>query len=407
MIIWILISIKNINFSKMSMMTSYLNNQTIYLNSNPSTNQENEFFVWLVSAEDAMMYHIRDLPKHYQWICITLIWLMVSIIFCFRSLLYSHLYQKYRKKEFNAINVLTFVEAILWRQITVTALAVFYTVMVVSDAQPEEITGPWFCYPITLLYRFVIFYTPLGQLGIAIYRILLLKHERIAKYAIGLDNMMYIILASGIVFAAVCTFLISITDYESLFTKTCTIIQPERRQVLDMLERYELSQGNPSIYAYWRDVRILLATCMLMTTISQIIIYINFFQYLYRHDNKETLRRLLDPNVIKLRNRTNAITFLGQFCSFVFELSFNVLIHLAVWMGDKENRLVGITVIVGCITSTGGSIIEVLTSPSLKKKIILDEINSVKITNWRNRRNTIIARVNYFVLHLSVDSAFG
>ena len=175
MIIWILISIKNINFSKMSMMTSYLNNQTIYLNSNPSTNQENEFFVWLVSAEDAMMYHIRDLPKHYQWICITLIWLMVSIIFCFRSLLYSHLYQKYRKKEFNAINVLTFVEAILWRQITVTALAVFYTVMVVSDAQPEEITGPWFCYPITLLYRFVIFYTPLGQLGIAIYRILLLN----------------------------------------------------------------------------------------------------------------------------------------------------------------------------------------------------------------------------------------
>ena len=349
-------------------MTYYLNNQTIYLNSQPSTNQENEFFVWLVSAEDAMMYHIRDLPKHYQWICITLVWLMVSIILYFRSLLYSHLYQKYRQKEFNAINVLTFVEAIL-DQITVMAFAVFFTVIVVSDAQPEEIAGPWFCYPITLLYRFVIFYTPLGTLGISIYRILLLKHDILVKYVIGLDNMMYIILACGIGLATVCTFLISITDYEALFTKTCTIIQPERRQVLDMLERYELSQGNPSIYGYWQDIRILLATCMLMTTFSQLIIYTIFFHHLYKHDNKETLRRVLDPNVIKLRNRQNAITFLGQFCSFIFELSFTVLIHLAVWMGDKENKLVGITVIAGGITSTGGSIIEVLTSPSLKKKL--------------------------------------
>ena len=349
-------------------MTYYLESKTIWLDVDKEIEVDDDFFVDVLVAEDAMIYPILELSKQAQWISITLVWIVVLIYSYFRSILYTHFFQKYKKKEFIAINVLTLVRSVLEHS-TLISLPFAYTMMVVADAPLDEITGPWFCYPITLLYRFVIFYSALGSLGISIYRILLLRHEVLVRYTIGLDNTMYIILASGLILAAVFTFLISITDYEVLFTKTCTIMQPERRRVLNMLDTYDLSRGNPSIYAYWRDVRIGLALCMLLTTFSQISIYTLFFCHLYQHDNTETLRRLLDEKVIKLRNRRNSITFLGQFCSFVFDLTFTVLLHLTVWMGNKENKLVGITTFMGGISSTGGAIIEVLTSPSLREKL--------------------------------------
>ena len=90
---------------------------------------------------------------------------------------------------------------------------------------------------------------------------------------------------------------------------------------------------------------------------------------MYTHDNAENLRRLLDEKVIKLRNRRNGITFLGHFFSFVFDLTFSILLHFAVWMGDKENGLILVTVGAGGISCMGGSIIEVLTSPTLKEAL--------------------------------------
>ena len=344
-----------------------LKNQTLLLYTK-NVDPENQFFLQVLSAENAMMDEILGLPKYAQWILIVLAWMLALVTTYFRSILYSHLIQKYRKKEFNAINILIFVDAIL-EQSTLFTFALSYSLIVVFDAPLKTIVGPLFCYPVTLHYRFVTFYSALGSLGISIYRILLLKHEVLVKYTIGLENTMYIILASGISLAAIWTYLISITDYEVLFKKTCTIIQPEKRMVLDLLNLYELSRGNPSIYAYWRNVRIPLSLCLILITIAQIVIYVIFFHHMYTHDNAESLRRLLDENVIKLRNRRNGITFLGHFFSFVFELTFNILLHLAVWMGDKENGLILVTVGAAGISSLGGSIVEVLTSPTLKEAL--------------------------------------
>ena len=349
-------------------MASYIRNLTVPFPNKDEVDQSNYFFIQVLSAEDAMMEHILDFPKYIQWIFIFLAWLQMFITSYFRFIVYRHLFQKYRKKEFNAINVLVFVDAVLEHS-TMFTFSIFYTLVVTFDAPLEEILGPWFCYPITLHYRFVAFYAALGSLGISIYRILLLKKEGLVKYIIGLEYTMYIILAFGLSLAATWTVLISITDYEALFRKTCTIIQPERRQILNLLEQYELSRGNPSIYNYWRDVRIFLASCMILITFAQIGIYVAFFHHLYTHDNAESLRRLLDEDVVKLRNRRNAITFLGHFFSFIFDLAFNILVHLAVWMGNRDNKLVGVTVATAAVSIMGGSIIEVLTSPSLREKV--------------------------------------
>ena len=47
-----------------------------------------------------------------------------------------------------------------------------------------------------------------------------------------------------------------------------------------------------------------------------------FFYNIYKHDNSDVLRKLLGRNTIRNRNRKNAITFLGQFGTFIIEISF-------------------------------------------------------------------------------------
>ena len=125
-----------------------LKNQTVLLYAK-KVDQENQFFLQLLSAEDAMMDEILGLPKYAQWILIVLAWILALVTTYFRSILYSHLIQKYRKKEFNAINILIFVDAVLEHS-TLFTFALSFSLMVVFDAPLEGIVGPTFCYPVTL-----------------------------------------------------------------------------------------------------------------------------------------------------------------------------------------------------------------------------------------------------------------
>ena len=161
-------------------MSFYLRNLTVAFPTKDEVDQTNDFFFQVLVAEDAMMEHILYFPKYIQWIFIFLAWLQMVITSYFRFIVYLHLFQKYRKKEFNGINVLIFVEAVLEHS-TMFTFSIFYTLVVTFDAPLEKILGPWFCYPITLQYRFVTFYAALGSLGISIYRILLLKQEILVK----------------------------------------------------------------------------------------------------------------------------------------------------------------------------------------------------------------------------------
>ena len=103
---------------------------------------------------------------------------------------------------------------------------------------------------------------------------------------------------------------------------------------------------------------------MLMMT-AEITIYVLFFHHVYRNDNGEGLRRLLEPSVIRRRNRTNAITFFAQFCSFVFEFSIGIVIISAVMGGAPFSAVY----ILKVISFTSMSIIEVVASNSLRQRI--------------------------------------
>ena len=95
--------------------------------------------------------------------------------------------------------------------------------------------------------------------------------------------------------------------------------------IFELLDEYARSRGMSPTLPYYVNVRIIICCVLLFVIIGELIIYIAFFHHMYKHDNTEILRRLLYPNVIRTRNRRNAITFFGQFCSFVLEIAVTLL----------------------------------------------------------------------------------
>ena len=153
-----------------------------------------------------------------------------------------------------------------------------------------------------------------------------------------------------------------------------------RRSILSFLDEYERSRGNSSIFFYWITTRTWITFIMLAIVVAEIVIYIIFFHDMYRHDNNPRLRQLLNPDVTKHRNRTNDISFFGQFCSFLLELSWTVISILIVVISaslsyeiNTKNRLLNLLFAsrfaVRIITDVSMSIIEVLTSSSLRPRI--------------------------------------
>ena len=327
-----------------------------------------DFVIHIIRASDAMMDSILGIPKTSQWVLLGICWIIILIGSYFKYIVYKYLYLKHKLKDFKPINILILINAII-DHLTVLSLALTYTLVIITETSLKDLTGPWFCYPVTIMYRFGIFYAFGGELGIAVYRTFLVRFDIQVKYIIGEEKLFYGILCSGLCMAALFTVLVSITDYENLFSQTCTIIQPDKRQVLQLLDNYEQGLGRPSIYRYWRDVRIIIGGFLALTTTTQIIIYFIFFRHIYKHDNTERLRRLLGTDAITLRNRVNATTFFGEFCSFIFNLTFVLFIHLAVWVGNNENGLVGIAVMVGGTTFSGQSVLKVFTSVPLRRTL--------------------------------------
>jgi hypothetical protein len=62
------------------------------------------------------------------------------------------------------------------------------------------------------------------------------------------------------------------------------------------------------------------------------------FNYIYNH-NKNIGATVLQPEVIRQRNRKNAISMVGQFCSWILELSyFFLLIFFATRLYHDQRR---------------------------------------------------------------------
>jgi hypothetical protein len=142
-----------------------------------------------------------------------------------------------------------------------------------------------------------------------------------------------------------------------------------KNPILFILDEYEQSRGNPSILSYWATTRMTIDVILMFMVVAEIIIYIIFFHHMYKNDNSQGLRKLLDPGMIHSRNKRNAITFFGQFCSFIFNFSLTLVFLLTAVIGIRSKGLVFARFFIKMVSFPAISILDVLTSTTLRSKV--------------------------------------
>ena len=203
---------------------------------------------------------------------------------------------------------------------------------------------------------------------ISIYRLILITDlAEWIKYRLGLKTIYRIILLIGISLASSSVFLQSYNDYEKVRRDTCQVVH--RIQMMMALDEYEQSRGYPSNFSFWMTTMLTISYSRICMVVLEVMIYAIFFRHMYKHDNNELLRRLLDPNVTRTRNRNNAITFFGQFCSFSIELIWIILYIITIPLEKNHSVLLRLRFVVRMISFTCMPIIEVVTSKTLRARI--------------------------------------
>ena len=322
----------------------------------------------VLEAKDVLQPNFLERPKTVQWSMVSVDWLLVCIATYFRLIVYEYLIQQYKKKELTTVNKLNLV-VILIQHLSRTSGVLVGTLLVLNgDSLKHAVGGDWLCFVYFHYVQFAFFYSFVGSLGISIYRILLIKQNYLLKNVIGENVMRNLILYGGILLVTVFTILLNYHDYAKMFDDTCMIIP--NLQVLLIFDEYEQSRGNSSIMLPYLKLIIVNCVILAIMTMSEILIYVIFFYHMYKHDNSDSLRRILEPKMIRSRNRKNAITFFGQFCSFVLELIGLLLIGLGNTIGTHSNNLPLVAIAFRRVSFPIISMVEVITSDVLRSRIL-------------------------------------
>ena len=172
-------------------------------------------------------------------------------------------------------------------------------------------------------------YLSVGSLGIAIYRVLYIRHENLVKYIIGEKSLLWIILLTGgALTGVIMTLYMSENDGDHPGINMCTGLSASHTLVLI---QYGHSIGKQSTNTEYGE-RAAILLCFLLQTM-EFAIYVWFFCYRYRNDNGNIAKYLTQEDV-RNRNLKNVGTFLGQFYGFIVEYSFLISLFLLHHIGE-------------------------------------------------------------------------
>ena len=314
-------------------MTTNLENVSISMGlTNRRTFNLSDAEVFIQRMEDVVSPAIL-LPQKYLQILICIIgWIMTIIGSYFRLIIYKYIYNQYKLKEVTPINVLTFCSCFV-TQISVIFNIVYETMVVANNSNIVELTGPAFCSVVRFLSMFELYYSIICGVGIALYRILLIKSNLWVKYRLGEATLLKVIFFVGILISCSITAVKYSLDSYHLADRNCMIAPG--KYLLTILDEHQQGLGEFPTYQYLIQFRKLAMLIMILMTVMEIAIYISFFHHMYMHDNTEKLEKLLGAATVKARNRKNALTFMSQFCSFLFEVTIFLVLFIGALYGEK------------------------------------------------------------------------
>ena len=328
--------------------------------------------IFASSTEDMMKLWFLEHPTWFNILRCSYEGCLVFIGSYFRGIVYKHWIKTYKCKEINHMDILLF---ILVSTQHLHMLMYFFSLILkvtteVSDIEAlGYVVGPCFCNAHIFIQRFDSLYKYIGGFGIALYRILLIASPTLVECRIGKNRLFHLVLYGGIITTLCAMVCLYLNDYTQLFMEKCIDGAP-KRFLLETLDEYEQSQGNKSIYSFYLRVRMYLGTLDLICGICTMAIYIVYFRIVYKHDNNENLKKLLEPEVIRRRNKRNSITFFGLFCAFVLQMLVVTLFMIQIAMNTPENQLLDIFLMLRTTLFAGMAVIEVLTSKNLRSLLL-------------------------------------
>ena len=284
----------------------------------------------VAEIESTLIYMEMDsviMPEDEDHMQYGLGWINAVAFGFFRSKLYKRLYQQYKMKELTVINILTLIVCLV--QHLEIFWGLMYEVMLiwVQNGYIDDIM-PWFCKISTHVLFFFWGYSALGGLGIAIYRIMLIKHHYVVNDVIGKKCFMFIIIFLEILILSFTLILLTLSNSLWYPLRPPCFYLAEIGS-LEIIDAYNQSfESSVALDLYMID-KICRAALFLSFMFTEIIIYIMFFHSMHKHNKNENLKKLLTNEVIHQRNKNNVLSFLSLFFSFLVEALFFILIVIS------------------------------------------------------------------------------
>ena len=315
-----------------------------------------------IQANSIIAPVVPSRDENLQLLILGLSWTNTAAFTYYRYKVYSYIHKRFKGKELTPVDFMTLTVCLVQHSELLWDLIMGVLMMSVANGYMDVNTVmPLFCPFATHVTTFMWAHSVSGGLCIAIYRIMLIKHHHLVNYVIGKKRLLYIILFCEILLLGF--FVVITTFLESLWNPLrppCFHLANE--SVLEYIDAYNQTFGNPPLSNSLVMIKVSLVLLFLMLTFTEIIIYFNIFLHLYKHDNKEILKKLLGLEQIKKRNMRNVMSFASSFFSFLAEMSLLILIIIS--LISSFNKLV--PVFLRKFTLTIMAIIEVKTSQNLK-----------------------------------------
>ena len=123
----------------------------------------------------------------------------------------------------------------------------------------------------------------------------------------------------------------------------------------------------------YQAVAVFIALC---ATVAEISCYATYCLHIYRQDNGE-IKRYLESEVTRQRNKKNLTTFIAQLYGFATECAF-LVVFLIILASDGTNTTTkAMAVVIKYIEFGGLCLVEIMSSETLRK-IMLGDFQKVK-----------------------------
>ena len=282
----------------------------------------------------------------------------------FKSALYWYMYDHLNGIKDRPIDILLLLRAIILHVICLFIITT-YTIGLSFDITFSHHLGEAWCNVFWYGGVYAFAYRNIGGLGIAVFRLFFIFCGKWINNKFGTKGMLFVISTASVSVSGLITIGFGIGNGPSsrrqLSWNFC-IGQSETFR--EILHEYSFIRG--TVIHQHELIPKLILLISLACVVAQLGCYLAIFGHLHVHNSAMMKKNIMDPGVLERRQQKNAITFLGQFYTFIAE--FLVYLALMYTMLEKSNSAYRLVVIIGFFVDFGlVSIVEVMTSQNLRR----------------------------------------